>query len=334
MTNGKKKPPISLSELEERGVEAPERGEPGGLSYVEEHGGHSGSEPYVGRDWKGLAGAIAAAVFIAGLLILFLTPSTGNIKTLDENIREVVSRVERVSTKMDKASADLDKRIDTAITEARSAKTVLGDYAKKSDIKAPDLSAYAKKTELPAPPDLSGYAKKTDLPDLSDYASKAYVDSRTTATGGAGATTSTSEDVTLQVLSEPQELIWADGGSTYKDYTFLVAVSNKSSEAKKIFIEGSAIPDPGPSLLYPKLDTALSGFVAGSKIGDSVSFTETFYTTDGRVFRAVGLSKGFFAMGPGVGQSFPVIFRLKYASGNDATARWKVTWRVVVLRYW
>ena len=46
----------------------------------------------------------------------------------------------------------------------------LSGYAKTSDI--PSLEGYAKKTDIPAAPDLSGYAKTSDIPSLEGYAKK------------------------------------------------------------------------------------------------------------------------------------------------------------------
>ena len=62
----------------------------------------------------------------------------------------------------------------------------LSDYAKKTDI--PDVSDYAKKTDIP---DVSDYAKKTDIPDVSDFVDTATVqqmiDDALNTGGGDGA---------------------------------------------------------------------------------------------------------------------------------------------------
>lgn len=61
----------------------------------------------------------------------------------------------------------------------------LVDYAKKSyvaneiaKIPQPDLSGYAKKTDIPAPQDLSGYALKTEIPSVEGLATEGYVDEK------------------------------------------------------------------------------------------------------------------------------------------------------------
>jgi hypothetical protein len=57
------------------------------------------------------------------------------------------------------------------------------------DGETPDLSAYALKTDIPAPQDLSPYALKTDIPeppDLASYATHEYVDEQIAAIPPAG----------------------------------------------------------------------------------------------------------------------------------------------------
>ena len=49
----------------------------------------------------------------------------------------------------------------------------LSGYAKTTDI--PDTSGFALKSEIPAAPDLSGYAKTTDIPDTSGFALKSEI---------------------------------------------------------------------------------------------------------------------------------------------------------------
>ncbi len=165
MTSAKKKPPIRLSELSEE-YEEETRGQPGELSYVNS-GGAVDSTGSDGRDWKGIVGGIIVSVFLAGILILFLTPSKASIKVLDENIREVNNRVEDVLKKVDEVPADLTKKVDAAITEARSAKEALSGYVRKGEVALPDLSEFAKKSDLPSP---DQFAKKSDLDQLATSA--------------------------------------------------------------------------------------------------------------------------------------------------------------------
>lgn len=185
----KKKPPINLSELnEEFGEEEEERGRPGELSYVDprkRNGGSVSSGSYEGRDWKGLVGSLIIAVFLAGVLILFLTPSKASIKTLDDNVREVAGRVEEVSTKVDKSLTDALNKADTAITEARSAKNALDGYV-RTDV----LASYATKDQLSsvASPDLSAYVKASDLGALAARISE--LESDVSELGSSGSSSS------------------------------------------------------------------------------------------------------------------------------------------------
>lgn len=166
MVNRAKKPPIELRSLgDEEGVIDQERGNPGELGYATRGGGPEGGGgddyPTEGRDWKGLLGSAIFAIFVAGLLLLFLTPSKASIKTLDENFLEIADRVEEVAVEVD-ALGSLSERVDAAVTEARSAKEALSGYAKKSEVSVPDLVGYAKSS------DLTGLAKESDLSALQD----------------------------------------------------------------------------------------------------------------------------------------------------------------------
>ena len=98
---------------------------------------------------------------------------TGYAKTADVN-KELDSKADKTALdnyalKSDITQPDLTGYATTqALTDGLSAKadkTALDAYALKTDL--PDLTGYAKKTELPAPVDLTGYAKKADLPDIS-----------------------------------------------------------------------------------------------------------------------------------------------------------------------
>jgi len=181
-----KKPPIDLNELEEEVEEEMEelgrgegrkrsRSQPGNLSYMGGRGG--GRDRYAneaggGRDYWGIAVGVIISVVLAGVLIFVATPSKKDITTLQENQEELTSQMEVVSEKVDQSFTTLDKQVDTAITEARSAKSSLSAYALKTDVKSPDLSgyvmestldAYAKVSDVPAASDLSQYAKASDV---------------------------------------------------------------------------------------------------------------------------------------------------------------------------
>lgn len=96
---------------------------------------------------------------------------TGYAKTADVN--------KELDTKADKtaladyalkselpAMPDLSAYAKVTALENYATKQALDAYALKTDL--PDLTGYAKKTDLPAPVDLTGYAKKSELPDVSN----------------------------------------------------------------------------------------------------------------------------------------------------------------------
>ena len=95
---------------------------------------------------------------------------TGYAKTADVN--------KELDTKADKtaladyalkselpAMPDLSAYAKVTALENYATKQALDSYALKTEL--PDLTGYAKKSELPAPVDLTAYAKKSDLPDIS-----------------------------------------------------------------------------------------------------------------------------------------------------------------------
>ena len=69
------------------------------------------------------------------------------------------------------AMPDLSAYAKVTALENYATKQALDSYALKTDL--PDLTGYAKKTDLPAPVDLTPYAKKADLPDISGLETKA-----------------------------------------------------------------------------------------------------------------------------------------------------------------
>ena len=101
---------------------------------------------------------------------------TGYAKTADVN--------KELDTKADKtalanyalkselpAMPDLSAYAKVTALENYATKQALDAYALKTDL--PDLTSYAKKTDLPAPVDLTGYAKKSELPDVSGLETQA-----------------------------------------------------------------------------------------------------------------------------------------------------------------
>ena len=69
------------------------------------------------------------------------------------------------------AMPDLSAYAKVTALENYATKQALDAYALKTDL--PDLTGYAKKTDLPAPVDLTAYAKKSELPDVSGLETKA-----------------------------------------------------------------------------------------------------------------------------------------------------------------
>lgn len=69
------------------------------------------------------------------------------------------------------AMPDLSAYAKVTALENYATKQALDAYALKTDL--PDLTSYAKKTDLPAPVDLTPYAKKADLPDVSGLETQA-----------------------------------------------------------------------------------------------------------------------------------------------------------------
>ena len=101
---------------------------------------------------------------------------TGYAKTADVN-KELDSKADK--TALDSyalkselpAMPDLSAYAKVTALENYATKQALDAYALKTDL--PDLTSYAKKTDLPAPVDLTGYAKKADLPDVSGLETQA-----------------------------------------------------------------------------------------------------------------------------------------------------------------
>lgn len=101
---------------------------------------------------------------------------TGYAKTADIN-KELDTKADK--TALDNyalkselpAMPDLSAYAKVTALENYATKQALDAYALKTDL--PDLTSYAKKTDLPAPVDLTGYAKKSELPDVSGLETKA-----------------------------------------------------------------------------------------------------------------------------------------------------------------
>lgn len=100
---------------------------------------------------------------------------TGYAKTADVN-KELDTKADKTALdayalKSDIKQPDLSAYAKVTALENYATKQALNAYALKTDL--PDLTGYAKKSDLPAPVDLTGYAKKADLPDVSGLETKA-----------------------------------------------------------------------------------------------------------------------------------------------------------------
>ncbi|KKK44112.1 hypothetical protein LCGC14_3167530, partial [marine sediment metagenome] len=131
MENKEKKPPLRLSEVEE-----PSKGkQPGSLDYMEQrYDKRSGTSNQ--KSWSQLLVSVGVSVIFTAILVFGVSAKQADVKVLDANIREVSNKVTEIGGKVDTVSTDLSSRVDTAITEARSAKAALDGFARVSDIPA------------------------------------------------------------------------------------------------------------------------------------------------------------------------------------------------------
>lgn len=101
---------------------------------------------------------------------------TGYAKTADVN-KELDSKADKTALanyalkRELPAMPDLSTYAKVTALENYATKQALNAYALKTEL--PDLTGYAKKSELPAPVDLTLYAKKADLPDVSNLETQA-----------------------------------------------------------------------------------------------------------------------------------------------------------------
>lgn len=111
-------------------------------------------------------------------------PDISGLETQANHKADIDKLNESIGTKADKtaldsyalkselpAMPDLSAYAKVTALENYATKQALDAYALKTDL--PDLTSYAKKTDLPAPVDLTGYAKKADLPDVSGLETQA-----------------------------------------------------------------------------------------------------------------------------------------------------------------
>ncbi len=179
-----KKPPINLLALEEEintssktgESEKPEH-EPGELGYLKAGPRSGDMNTFEGRDWWGLVTTLIIAMVISGALLLGLTPSKKDIRTLQANEEVLEERVGVLETPVG-AAGDLLTKVNTAVEEARSAKMALAGYVRKGEVSAPDLSGYALKSDL-ITMDLLEYVKVSELDSLRGVVSSLQAQVRT-----------------------------------------------------------------------------------------------------------------------------------------------------------
>ena len=149
---------------------------------------------------------------------------TGYAKTADVN--------KELDTKADKtaladyalkselpAMPDLSAYAKVTALENYATKQALDAYALKTDL--PDLTGYAKKTDLPAPVDLTGYAKKSELPDVSNL-----------ETHADHANDVKKINETLETYAKKSDLPSTDGLETKADHEADVDKLNKALDNK------------------------------------------------------------------------------------------------------
>lgn len=149
---------------------------------------------------------------------------TGYAKTADVN--------KELDTKADKtaladyalkselpAMPDLSAYAKVTALENYATKQALDAYALKTDL--PDLTGYAKKTDLPAPVDLTGYAKKSELPDVSNIETQADHENDVKKI-----------NETLETYAKKSELPSTDGLETKADHEADVDKLNKALDNK------------------------------------------------------------------------------------------------------
>ena len=149
---------------------------------------------------------------------------TGYAKTADVN--------KELDTKADKtaladyalkselpAMPDLSAYAKVTALENYATKQALDSYALKTEL--PDLTSYAKKSELPAPVDLTAYAKKSELPDVSNLETHA---------NHANDVKKINE--TLETYAKKSELPDISGLETKADHTSDVDKLNKALDNK------------------------------------------------------------------------------------------------------
>lgn len=179
---------------------------------------------------------------------------TGYAKTADVN--------KELDTKADKtalanyalkselpAMPDLSAYAKVTALENYATKQALDAYALKTDL--PDLTGYAKKSDLPAPVDLTAYTKKSDLPDISRLETQA---------DHANDVKKINE--TLETYAKKSDLPSTDGLETKADHEADVDKLNKALEAKADVSAIPALPDMSQYALKTDLKNVdLTGYL-------------------------------------------------------------------------
>ena len=188
MTSGtnKKHPPISLDELEEegeeevevRGKQAPRKAEPGELTYTKAKRGSSGIATSGG--WKAIAVPVALAVVISGVMIFGTTAPKKDVATLDSNVKVVQANVDAAKTELQKSISEIDVRVSTAITEARSAKSAVEGVVRPQDLASYATTSYVddRVNNVASQLATKDYTNNQISIATNPLAAKAYVDSQ------------------------------------------------------------------------------------------------------------------------------------------------------------
>lgn len=165
---------------------------------------------------------------------------TGYAKTADVN-KELDTKADKTALdayalKSDIKQPDLSAYAKVTALENYATKQALDAYALKTDL--PDLTGYAKKSDLPAPVDLTGYAKKSDLPDISGLETQADHENDVKKI-----------NETLETYVKKSDLPKTDGLETKADHKADVDKLNKAldSKADKTALDNYALKSDVPA---------------------------------------------------------------------------------------
>lgn len=255
MVSGRKKPPIRLDELEDAestsGTDSEAR-RPGELSYTSEKTASAGSD-IRSKDrmsWRPVLLGVMVSVIFTGILVFGFSASKTDVKALVANDKDLSASTSARLASIDASLAKALKEVDTAITESRSAKSVLDGYVKKTDaativnlsnyVTRSELSTYALKTDIPAPANVSALTLKVGTLEATVADLQAKVKDLTAVTEQAnayvGATTRWTSTVSF-VGGDPTGItLWLDHDRIEEDDFYELTLGLENTTADPITI--------------------------------------------------------------------------------------------------